>query len=65
MLVLFDAPEHVDEDHRRNATQLDFWHWRESEGGVLQFLKSIIPIRTQLHGFSAPWPMHSLIRNPD
>ena len=41
-LVLFDAPELVDEDYRRHAAQLDFWRWRGSEGGAVQFLKTFI-----------------------
>jgi ethanolamine phosphate phosphodiesterase len=41
-LVLFDAPELVDEDYRRHAAQLDFWAWQGSEGGALQFLTNFI-----------------------
>lgn len=41
-LILFDAPELVDEDYRRHAAQLDFWHWRGSEGGAVQFIKNTI-----------------------
>ncbi|KAF8532545.1 Metallo-dependent phosphatase-like protein [Gautieria morchelliformis] len=44
-LVLFDAPELVDEDYRRHAAQLDFWAWQGSEGGAVQFLKNFIKHR--------------------
>lgn len=46
-LILFDAPELVDEDYRRHAAQLDFWQWGGSEGGAVQFLKDTIK-RTSL-----------------